>query len=45
MGAIKKMLGLTETVQPLCIISIGYPAEKKFRKNRFEPARYHQNKW
>jgi nitroreductase len=45
MAAVKKMLGLPEQVQPLCIIPIGYPAEKKFRENRFEPARYHQNKW
>jgi nitroreductase len=45
MAAVKKLLGLPEQVQPLCIIPIGYPAEKKFRENRFEPARYHQNKW
>ena len=45
MAAVKKMLGLPESVQPLCIIPIGYPAEKKFRENRFEPARFHQNKW
>lgn len=45
MAAVKKLLGLPETVQPLCIIPIGYPAEKKFRENRFEPARFHQNKW
>jgi nitroreductase len=45
MAAVKKLLGLPEAVQPLCLIPIGYPAEKKFRENRFEPARYHQNKW
>ncbi len=45
MAAVKKLLGLPEQVQPLCIIPIGYPAEKKFRENRFEPGRYHQNKW
>ena len=45
MAAIKKMLGLPESVQPLCLIPIGYPAEKKFRENRFDPAKYHQNKW
>jgi nitroreductase len=45
MAAVQKLLGLPEAVQPLCIIPIGYPAEKKFRENRFEPARYHQNKW
>jgi nitroreductase len=45
MAAVKKLVNLPETVQPLCIIPIGYPAEKKFRENRFDPARYHQNKW
>ena len=45
MAAVQKLLGLPEAVQPLCIIPIGYPAEKKFRENRIEPARYHQNKW
>jgi nitroreductase len=45
MVAVKKLLGLPENVQPLCIIPVGHPAEKKFRENRFEPARYHQNKW
>jgi len=45
MAAVKKLLDLPETVQPLCIIPIGYPAEKKFRENRFDPARFHQNKW
>lgn len=45
MAAVKKLLNLPEAVQPLCIIPIGHPGEKKFRENRFEPARLHQNKW
>ncbi len=45
MAAVKKLLNIPEKVQPLCIIPIGHPAEKKFRENRFEAARYHQNKW
>jgi len=45
MAAVKKLLNLPETVQPLCIIPIGYPAEQKFREKRFDPARLHQNKW
>jgi nitroreductase len=45
MAAVKKLLDLPETVHPLCIIPIGYPAEKKFRQNRFDAARFHQNKW
>jgi nitroreductase len=29
MAAVKKLLGLPDAVQPLCIIPIGYPAEKE----------------
>ncbi len=45
MAAVKKLLNLPEQVLPLAILPIGYPAEKKFRENRFDPARYHQNRW
>jgi nitroreductase len=45
MAAVQKLLNLPDGVQPLCIIPIGHPAEKKFRESRFDPARHHQNKW
>jgi nitroreductase len=42
---IRKLLGLPEHIIPLCIVSIGYPAERKPPANRYDPARVHHNKW
>lgn len=42
---IRKLLGLPDHVLPLCVISIGYPAEKKSRENRYNPSRIHHNHW
>jgi len=41
----QKLLGLPDHVVPLCLVSIGYPAEKKPRVNRFDPSRIHRNRW
>ena len=43
--AVKKLLGIPESVIPLCIISIGYPAEKKGLNDRYNESRIHRNKW
>lgn len=43
--AIQKLLGLPEYIIPLCLVSIGYPAEKKSRANRYDPSRIHYNRW
>ncbi len=43
--ALKKLLGLPENVVPLCILPIGYPAERKEPANRFQPSRIHKNRW
>ena len=42
---IQKLLGLPEHVVPLSIVSIGYPAERKPRANRYDPSRVHHNHW
>ena len=42
---IQKLLGLPSYIMPLCVVAIGYPAEKKSRENRFDPSRIHQNVW
>jgi nitroreductase len=42
---IKDLLGLPQDVIPLCIIPIGYPAEKKPSENRYQPSRIHHNHW
>ena len=44
-AAIQKLLGLPDHIMPLCLISIGYPAEKKPRANRYDPSRIHHNRW
>jgi nitroreductase len=43
--AVQKLLGLPEQIMPLCLISLGYPAEKKPRANRYNEARVHRNRW
>lgn len=42
---IRKLLGLPEHIIPLCLVSIGYPAEKKPRANRYNSSRIHYNQW
>jgi len=44
-SGIRKLLALPEHIVPLCIVSIGYPAEIKPRSNRYDPERVHRNKW
>lgn len=41
----KKLLALPQHVIPLSLISIGYPAEKKPRSNRYNSSRIHHNQW
>lgn len=43
--SIKKLLALPEHVIPLCIIAIGYPAEKKPVESRYQSSRIHFNRW
>ncbi len=43
--ALQKLLGIPENVIPLCIVSLGYPAEQKEPVDRFNPSRIHRNKW
>ena len=43
--AIRRLLGLPEHVTPLCVVSIGYPAEHKPPVNRYDEARVRYNKW
>ncbi len=44
-AAVRNVLGLPDRVVPLCLASIGYPAEDKPAANRLDPSRIHQNKW
>jgi nitroreductase len=42
---IQGLLALPQNVIPLCIISIGYPAEKKPYESRYQSSRIHHNCW
>ncbi len=44
-NAIKELLNMPENVIPLCIVSVGYPAETKEPADRFDAARIHRNRW
>lgn len=43
--AIRDLFKLPENIQPLSLISIGYPDEVKETPERFKPERIHYNKW
>lgn len=44
-AGIQRLLGLPEHIIPLCVVPIGYPAERKLPANRYDPTRVHHNKW
>jgi nitroreductase len=44
-NSLKKLLNLPESVIPLSILPIGYPAEEKEAINRYDEARVHKNRW
>jgi len=43
--AIIELFNLPNNIQPLSLISIGYPNESKELPDRFKPERIHYNKW
>jgi nitroreductase len=42
---VKRILGLPEEVQPLNIISIGYPTGEEKPKDKWDPSNIHWDKW
>jgi nitroreductase len=42
---VRNVLGIPDTVIPLCAIAIGYPAEQKPRTERYNSERVHTNTW
>ena len=42
---LKEMLGLPESVFPLALIPLGYPAQPSAKVDRFKEERIHTNKW
>lgn len=43
--ALKELLGLPESVLPLSIMPLGYPAESRNPVDRYNPSRIHRNRW
>jgi nitroreductase len=41
----RKLITLPETVIPLALVPVGYPAQKAGRVDRYLPARVHHNVW
>jgi nitroreductase len=44
-AGIRRLLDLPETIAPLSLIPIGYPAEQVPQPNRFNASRVHYDKW
>jgi nitroreductase len=44
-SSLKELLGLPESVIPLSILPIGYPAESKEPNNRLDTTRIHRDRW
>lgn len=45
MTAVRGVLGVPENVTPFCLISVGYPAEKRTRPDRWDESMIHKNRW
>ena len=42
---LQDLLGLPESIMPLSLIAIGYPAEKKEMQGKFRSEKVHYNQW
>ena len=44
-AGVRRLLAAPEQVIPLCLVSIGHPAEQREPANRYREERVHQNQW
>ena len=44
-NSMRELLNIPQTVVPLGIMSLGYPAETKPPADRFNPSRIHRDRW
>lgn len=44
-SAVKEALGIPETVMPLCVVPVGYPAGNDRPKDKFKPENIHYGRW
>jgi nitroreductase len=45
MSAIRGLLGLPQNIEPIALVAVGHPAEKKPPEDRFDAAKVHNNRW
>jgi len=44
-AVVREALGIPESVHPLCVIPIGWPAEDPAPKDKWKPEKLHFNRW
>ncbi len=44
-AAVSRVAGLPEDVTPLCVLSLGHPAEEKSPADRYDETRVHRERW
>ena len=44
-AGVVQALGLPEGVLPLCVLSLGYPAEERAAPSRYDATRVHRERW
>lgn len=44
-AAVRRILGLPESIRPLNLVSIGHPAEEKAPRTQYDRARVHHEHW
>lgn len=42
---VSKLMNLPENIKPVSIVAVGYPAERREVRERFNPERVHYEKW
>ena len=44
-GQFKKLFNMPSDIEPLCVVALGYPDEKKDMPQRFDQSKVHFEKW
>ena len=45
MDVVAETLALPETIHSLCVIPVGYPADRPAPKDKWKPEKVHRNRW
>lgn len=45
MEAVRRVLGLPESIQPFCLVACGYPDKPAVPADRYDAGRVHREKW